>query len=153
MTSRIREARRGLPRRARAVHAVRNLARLGFGVVSVRWSQLGFGRTSTTSTSQSTPRNLFGLRDGTANVKAEEGAALDEHVRVGADDDCSAGWLAGGSYLVARRVNMTIEVWDRQPLGDQEAFIGRTKAPARRCPAARRRPRPTSRCPAATTSR
>ncbi|HEX8630716.1 MAG TPA: Dyp-type peroxidase, partial [Catenuloplanes sp.] len=27
-----------------AVHAVRNLARIGMGVVSVRWSQLGFGR-------------------------------------------------------------------------------------------------------------
>src|SRR5690606_38823076 len=32
-----------------AVHAVRNLARIGFGVVSVRYSQLGFGRTSSTS--------------------------------------------------------------------------------------------------------
>ena len=108
-----------------AVHAVRNLARLGFGTVSVRWSQLGFGRTSTTSTSQSTPRNLFGFKDGTANVKAEETAALDEHVWVGADDDST--WLAGGSYLVARRIAMTVEVWDRQPLGDQEAFVGRTK--------------------------
>ena len=29
-----------------AVHAVRTLIRLGFGIVSVRWSQLGFGRTS-----------------------------------------------------------------------------------------------------------
>ncbi len=35
-----------------AVHAVRNLIRLGFGVVSVRWSQLGFGRTSSTSTTK-----------------------------------------------------------------------------------------------------
>lgn len=110
-----------------AVHAVRNLARIGFGTVAVRWSQLGFGRTSTTSTSQSTPRNLFGFKDGTANVKAEETDALDEHVWVGRDDDPRAGWLAGGSYLVARRINMTIEVWDRQPLGDQEAFVGRTK--------------------------
>jgi len=110
-----------------AVHAVRNLARLGFGTVAVRWSQLGFGRTSTTSTSQSTPRNLFGFKDGTANVKAEEGAALDEHVWVDPADDVKAGWLAGGSYLVARRINMTIEVWDRQPLGDQEMFVGRTK--------------------------
>ena len=108
-----------------AVHAVRNLARIGFGTVSVRWSQLGFGRTSTTSTSQSTPRNLFGFKDGTANVKAEEAAALDEHVWVG--DDARAGWLTGGSYLVARRISMDIEVWDRQPLGDQEAFVGRTK--------------------------
>jgi len=110
-----------------AVHAVRNLARLGFGTVAVRWSQLGFGRTSSTSTSQTTPRNLFGFKDGTANVKAEETEALDEHVWVGADDDPRAGWLAGGSYLVARRIQMTIEVWDRQPLGDQENFIGRTK--------------------------
>lgn len=111
-----------------AVHAVRNLARIGFGTVAVRWSQLGFGRTSTTSTAQSTPRNLFGFKDGTANVMAEETAALEEHVWVGSDDDPRAGWLAGGSYLVARRINMTIEVWDRQPLGDQEAFVGRTKA-------------------------
>jgi deferrochelatase/peroxidase EfeB len=110
-----------------AVHAIRNLARLGFGTVSVRWSQLGFGRTSTTSTSQSTPRNLFGFKDGTANVKAEEGEALDDHVWVGSEDDRRAPWLAGGSYLVARRISMTIEVWDRQPLGDQEAFVGRTK--------------------------
>ena len=111
-----------------AVHAIRNLARIGFGTVAVRWSQLGFGRTSTTSTSQSTPRNLFGFKDGTANVKAEEGDALDDHVWVGSDDDPRAPWLAGGSYLVARRINMTIEVWDRQPLGDQEGFIGRTKS-------------------------
>ncbi len=109
-----------------AVHAIRNLARMGFGTVAVRWSQLGFGRTSTTSTSQSTPRNLFGFKDGTANVKAEETAELDEHVWVQPDDD-GGDWLAGGSYLVARRINMTIEVWDRQPLEDQEEFVGRTK--------------------------
>jgi deferrochelatase/peroxidase EfeB len=110
-----------------AVHAIRNLARIGFGTVAVRWSQLGFGRTSTTSTAQSTPRNLFGFKDGTANVKAEEARALDEHVWVGPEDDPGAGWLAGGSYLVARRISMTIEVWDRQSLGDQEGFVGRTK--------------------------
>jgi deferrochelatase/peroxidase EfeB len=110
-----------------AVHAIRNLARIGFGTVAVRWSQLGFGRTSTTSTAQSTPRNLFGFKDGTANVKAEEEDALDDFVWV-QDGDDGADWLAGGSYLVTRRINMTIEVWDRQPLADQEDFIGRTKA-------------------------
>ncbi|GAA3674983.1 iron uptake transporter deferrochelatase/peroxidase subunit [Nocardioides ginsengisoli] len=110
-----------------AVHAIRNLVRMGFGTTRVRWSQLGFGRTSTTSTSQDTPRNLFGFKDGTANVKAEETAALDQHIWVGPGDDAAAGWLTGGSYLVTRRINMTIEVWDRQSLGDQEAFVGRTK--------------------------
>ena len=110
-----------------AVHAIRNLARIGFGTVAIRWSQLGFGRTSSTSTTQETPRNLFGFKDGTANVKAEEDAALDEHVWVPDDADENAAWLAGGSYLCARRFNMGIEVWDRQPLADQEAFTGRTK--------------------------
>jgi deferrochelatase/peroxidase EfeB len=110
-----------------AVHAIRNLARIAFGTASVRWSQLGFGRTSTTSVSQDTPRNLFGFKDGTANVKAEETEDLAEHVWVAPGDDAKAEWLAGGSYLVARRINMRIEVWDRQTLGDQEGFIGRTK--------------------------
>jgi deferrochelatase/peroxidase EfeB len=108
-----------------AVHAIRNLARIGFGTVAVRWSQLGFGRTSTTSTSQSTPRNLFGFKDGTLNVKAEQTDDLAENVWVAADDD--QAWLSGGSYLVARRINMHIETWDRQGLEPQEDVIGRTK--------------------------
>jgi deferrochelatase/peroxidase EfeB len=112
-----------------AVHAVRNLVRLGFGVVSVRWSQLGFGRTSSTSTSQATPRNLFGFKDGTRNIKAEETQAVDDFVWVAPSDvPGAASWMAGGSYLVARRIRMHIEVWDRTNLQDQEATIGRTKA-------------------------
>jgi deferrochelatase/peroxidase EfeB len=112
-----------------AVHAVRNLIRLGFGIVAVRWSQLGFGRTSSTSTSQATPRNLFGFKDGTANVKAEEASAVDEFVWVApADVPGPASWMAGGTYLVARRIRMHIEVWDRTNLQDQEVIIGRTKA-------------------------
>ncbi|MBS1836520.1 MAG: deferrochelatase/peroxidase EfeB, partial [Actinobacteria bacterium] len=110
-----------------AVHAVRNLARIGFGVVSVRWSQLGFGRTSSTSTSQTTPRNLFGFKDGTANLKAEQPEAIDAHVWVGPDDDRAARWMSGGSYLVARRINMHIETWDRSSLREQEAIVGRDK--------------------------
>ncbi len=111
-----------------AVHAVRNLARIAFGRAAVRWSQLGFGRTSSTSTSQATPRNLFGFKDGTHNVKAEEPAELDSHVWVPAGADPEGAWLAGGSYLVARRINMTIETWDRQSLSEQELVIGKTKA-------------------------
>jgi len=112
-----------------AVHAIRNLARIGFGTVSIRWSQLGFGRTSSTSTSQATARNLFGFKDGTANVKAEETAALEEHVwvRPGADANPAAAWLEGGSYLCARRISMDIEVWDRQALANQERDVGRDK--------------------------
>jgi deferrochelatase/peroxidase EfeB len=109
-----------------AVHAVRNLVRLGAGVVSVRWSQLGFGRTSSTSTGQATPRNLFGFKDGTDNLKAENERALERFVWV-ADDDSGADWLAGGSYLVTRRIRMLIEPWDTATLDEQEKTIGRTK--------------------------
>ncbi|QII07401.1 deferrochelatase/peroxidase EfeB [Rhodococcoides fascians A25f] len=108
-----------------AVHAIRNLARVGFGTVSVKWSQLGFGRTSSTSTTQATPRNLFGFKDGTANLKAEDPSLLDENVWVASDDDQE--WMAGGSYLVARRIRMLIESWDRTTLKEQERVIGRSK--------------------------
>lgn len=108
-----------------AVHAIRNLARIGFGKVAVRWSQLGFGRTSSTSRSQVTPRNLFGFKDGTNNPKAEDVAAMREHVWVSRAD--GPDWLAGGTYLVARRIRMHIEIWDRTPLAEQEAIVGRHK--------------------------
>jgi deferrochelatase/peroxidase EfeB len=111
-----------------AVHAVRNLVRMGFGVVSVRWSQLGFGRTSSTTRNQVTPRNLFGFKDGTNNLKAEDTQALADHVWVQpADVPGAAAWMAGGSYLVARRIRMHIEIWDRTSLQEQQDIIGRDK--------------------------
>jgi len=107
-----------------AVHAIRNLTRIAAGRAYLSWSQLGFGRTSSTSRDQATPRNLFGFKDGTANIVREEGAALEEHVWVG---DEAPPWLQGGSYLVARKILMTIETWDRASLGEQETIIGRSK--------------------------
>ncbi|GGV38519.1 peroxidase [Streptomyces longisporoflavus] len=108
-----------------AVHAIRNLARIGFGKVAVRWSQLGFGKTSSTTPGAQTPRNLFGFKDGTRNVSGEDGSALARHVWVGEKD--GPGWMAGGSYLVARRIRMNVETWDRTPLGEQEDIFGRDK--------------------------
>jgi deferrochelatase/peroxidase EfeB len=107
-----------------AFHAIRNLARIGRGTVAMRWSQLGFGRTSTTSRSQDTPRNLMGMKDGTANIKAEDTEAMERFVWVG---DEGPSWMEGGSYLVTRRIRMLLEVWDRASLGDQERTIGRRK--------------------------
>ena len=108
-----------------AVHAIRNLSRIAFGRAALRWSQLGFGRTSSTSTTQDTARNLFGFKDGTSNIKAEEPEVVSDQVWVSAGD--GQAWLAGGSYLVARRIRMTIETWDRTILREQEAVIGRNK--------------------------
>lgn len=108
-----------------AVHAVRNLARIARGTAVVRYSQLGFGRTSSTSSSQQTARNLMGFKDGTANIKAEDTAAVDRFVWAQPSD--GSGWMAGGSYLVSRRIRMLIEPWDSTPLAEQERVIGRTK--------------------------
>lgn len=110
-----------------AVHAVRNLSRIAFGLAAIRWAQLGFGRTSSTSTSQATPRNLFGFKDGTANIKAESHGDVDQHVWVAKGDDAAAEWMTGGSYLVARRITMHLETWDRTSLREQEAVIGRDR--------------------------
>ncbi|NRQ35670.1 deferrochelatase/peroxidase EfeB [Nonomuraea sp. NN258] len=108
-----------------AVHAIRNLARIGFGKVSVRWSQLGFGRTSSTSRAQTTPRNLMGFKDGTNNLKLEDAELLRDQLWAAAAD--GAGWMAGGSYLVTRKIRMTIETWDRTSLAEQEQIFGRDK--------------------------
>ncbi len=107
-----------------AFHAVRNLARIGRGAVVMRWSQLGFGRTASTSRGQETPRNLMGFKDGTANIRAEDTEAMDRFVWVGGG---SPAWMRGGSYLVTRRIRMLLEIWDRSALADQEETIGRDK--------------------------
>ncbi|MFC4114966.1 iron uptake transporter deferrochelatase/peroxidase subunit [Nonomuraea zeae] len=108
-----------------AVHAIRNLARIGFGKVSVRWSQLGFGRTSSTSRAQATPRNLMGFKDGTNNLKLEDTDLLRE--QLWATDHDGSAWMAGGSYLVTRKIRMTVETWDRTSLAEQEQIFGRNK--------------------------
>jgi len=107
-----------------AFHVVRNLARIGRGTAVIRWSQLGFGRTSSTSSAQKTPRNLMGFKDGTNNIHAEDQEAIDHYVWVREGPD----WMHGGTYLVARRIRMLIEIWDRSPLLEQEQTIGRHRA-------------------------
>jgi deferrochelatase/peroxidase EfeB len=121
-----------------AFHAIRNLARIGRGTVVMRWSQLGFGRTASTSRSQETPRNLMGFKDGTANIKAEDSEAMGRFVWVGNE---GPSWMRGGSYMVTRRIRMLLEIWDRSSLEDQERTIGRDKYRVRRDPAPPRLPR------------
>jgi deferrochelatase/peroxidase EfeB len=108
-----------------AFHAVRNLARLARGTAVMRWSQLGFGKATSTSAQQETPRNLMGFKDGTRNIETADDAQMNQHVWVGGEGE--QAWMHGGSYLVARRIRMRIEAWDRDYLADQEAVFGRQK--------------------------
>ncbi|MDM7887740.1 Dyp-type peroxidase [Curtobacterium sp. RHCJP20] len=103
-----------------AYHAVRDLARMARGTATVRWTVIGFGRASAGPT-QSTPRNLMGFKDGTRNITTD-----DEYDRfVWLDDD--AGWMAGGSYQVVRKIRMNLETWDADVVSDQQRVFGRTK--------------------------
>ncbi|MGT2424953.1 iron uptake transporter deferrochelatase/peroxidase subunit [Amnibacterium kyonggiense] len=104
-----------------AYHAIRDLTRMAQGVAATRWTVLGFGRASA-GKGQKTPRNLMGFKDGTRNIKEE--SDFDRFVWV--DDDQS--WTRGGSYQIVRKIQMNIETWDADPVGDQQDVFGRTKA-------------------------
>jgi deferrochelatase/peroxidase EfeB len=109
-----------------AFHAARNLIRMGKGVLVVRHMQKGFlperepGNTSA-------PRNLFGFKDGSANLNAGDANAMNQHVWVSAEDPGSVGWMTGGSYLAYRQFSFRIETWDRSSLAEQEQIFGRDK--------------------------
>ncbi|MCP3762864.1 iron uptake transporter deferrochelatase/peroxidase subunit [Domibacillus sp. A3M-37] len=105
-----------------AFHAVRNLIRLARGKMQLKWTQAAFQRTKQANTEKETPRNLFGFKDGTGNPDHTSKKAMDEHVWT------KSGWMAGGTYMVVRRVQMFIEVWDRTALQEQEATFGRHRA-------------------------
>jgi len=99
-----------------AFHAVRNLVRAASGKVEIKWSQAGF---NSFPAEGGTPRNLFAFKDGTVNPSIKDEQDLNKVVWV------DKGWLKGGSYLVARKVQMHLETWDRTSLKDQEATFGR----------------------------
>jgi deferrochelatase/peroxidase EfeB len=109
-----------------AFHAVRNLTRLGEGAASLRYVQIGAGRTTRPGERASPPRNLLGFQDGTNNLDPDDDAAMRRFVWVGRDAD--QPWMAGGTYLVARRIRIHLEAWDRSTLEEQQQTIGRDKS-------------------------
>ncbi|MBO0960661.1 deferrochelatase/peroxidase EfeB [Neobacillus sp. MM2021_6] len=106
-----------------AFHAVRNLIRIARGKAALRWAQTGFQRTKQADPKEETPRNLFGFKDGSANPDVKSEKQMNEHVWVQPGD--GPNWLVNGSYLVVRRIQMFIEVWDRSTLKEQEKTFGR----------------------------
>ncbi len=108
-----------------AFHAIHVLSRVASSAATLRYTQQGFGRTSSTSRSQGTPRNLMGFKDGTDDIRAEETDAMNDFVWVQPSDQ--PAWMVGGTYLIARRIKILFDVWDATTLEDQQRVIGREK--------------------------
>lgn len=104
-----------------AFHAVRQLARLAYGTAEVRWVQTGF---ITRPHAGGTPRNLMGFKDGTNNPSVDDPAAMAKFVWVG---DEGPDWMRNGGYVVARRIRVALEHWDRMKVDFQEQTFGRHK--------------------------
>ena len=109
-----------------ALHAVRNLVRVGEGIAAVRWSHLGFGPpagdTRGSGGGRSTHRNLLGFREGTSNPTTADRRFADA-VWVAPED--GPAWMVGGTYLVLRHVLLDLAAWDDLNLLDRERVIGR----------------------------
>jgi deferrochelatase/peroxidase EfeB len=103
-----------------AFHAVRSIARIAPDVATLRWTQLGFSPDNTGGT----PRNLMGFKDGTMNSNLHPPASLQATLWAGPE---GPSWMHSGSYLVYRRIRITLEHWDRLPPNLQEQVIGRQK--------------------------
>jgi len=101
-----------------AFHAVRQLARIAYGAATLKWVQSGFSPANKT---QGTPRNLMGFKDGTMNPTAANVGPV-----IWAGNEGPA-WMRNGSYMVARRIRIALEHWDRMNVAFQEQTFGRAK--------------------------
>ncbi|MDH6137387.1 dye decolorizing peroxidase [Kitasatospora sp. MAA4] len=105
-----------------AFHALRVLQQQAVGTAAPRWQSAGFSRTPGATAQPRTGRNLMGQIDGTNNPKP---ADADFAARI---FSTGPGWLAGGSYLVFRRITMLLDDWENLPTDRQERVIGRRKS-------------------------
>jgi deferrochelatase/peroxidase EfeB len=104
-----------------AFHAIRHISQIAWGTARIRWAQTGFLPHAKPG---ETPRNLMGFKDGTGNPSPNDEAAMNKFVIIGDD---GPAWMRGGSYVVARRILIALEHWDRMRLGFQEQTIGRQR--------------------------
>ncbi|QQS01027.1 MAG: Dyp-type peroxidase [Austwickia sp.] len=101
-------------------YAQRRLIRDAEPFATVAWVQAGFVNSLGTEPPGTTPRNLMGMRDGTANERDPEQAAA-----VVWCTDPAYGWLVGGSHLVIRRMRIDLGLWDDVEGEGKEIAFGR----------------------------
>jgi deferrochelatase/peroxidase EfeB len=98
-------------------HALRELLRPVRDALAPRWWIDGFQGAARGPSPRSSPRNLFGFRDGTGNPDTADDALMRRLV-----------WTPdGGTYVAVRLIRMQLEFWDRVGLREQETMIGRRR--------------------------
>jgi deferrochelatase/peroxidase EfeB len=96
-------------------------------LVVVRWKISGFQQPDSDPHPQrTTVRNLLGFKDGSANLNVKNQRLMDQLVWVQRNSGEPA-WAIGGTYHVVRVIRMFVEFWDRTPLDEQEAIMGRSR--------------------------
>ena len=107
------------------VHTVRELMRAVAGKLAVRWTVDGFQTAQRGPKPDSSTRNLFAFRDGTANPAVTDAALMNR--LVWADASKEPAWAADGTYMVVRTIRQHVEFWDRVGMLEQEQMIGRDR--------------------------
>lgn len=100
-------------------HALRHMTRVVSSIAEPLYSQRGFVRAAGSTAPGETHRNLMGFKDGTENPRSD--ADFADQVWLGSN----AGWCAGGTLLVLRRIAMDLPKWDLLGVTDKEAAFGR----------------------------
>ena len=110
------------------IHALRDIIKNLSDLLMLRWKQEGSVPPIAAQPGRppESARNFLGFRDGSANPDADNNALMQRIVWVGEGSDEPA-WATGGSYQVVRIIRNFVERWDRTPLGEQEAIMGRDK--------------------------
>jgi deferrochelatase/peroxidase EfeB len=102
-----------------ATAALRSLAGVARAAATERWSQEGFLLREGTG---ARTRDLLGFRDSTDNLRS--GRQRERHVWATTRERT---WMAGGTFLVVRRIRIDLDEWNRLPAPEQERVIGRHK--------------------------
>ena len=100
-------------------HATRHMIRAGVDYVATRWMQQGFLSAYGAHSAGETPRNLFGLKDGTVNPRSD--ADFDDIVWI----DQGPSWVQGGTCMIVRRISMNMDTWEILDRGSREIAFGR----------------------------
>jgi deferrochelatase/peroxidase EfeB len=112
------------------IHALRDIVKNLPDLLVLRWKQEGsvppvaaqLGRPPQSA------RNFLGFRDGSANPDSADAALMNRIVWVQPGSPDEPAWAAHGSYQAVRIIRNFVERWDRTPLQEQEAIMGRHKA-------------------------